>query len=205
MSNVSLSDLQPDLTTSTEATPSHRHRSIRVLFVHHDAGVVNDCQQELKKGQFIVSADVVLTLTQCMEHLRSHSYDLVVAEYPCPDSDKSPVVQLLHQTVQEVPVLFTTTVLSTESIAQLAAGGFDYVEQEHLAQLPMAVRRTLNERKLRAELEDAEKALRHSQSLYRALVENPAYGIAGAMRKERFSTSTRLLWQCLATPPKRNF
>jgi diguanylate cyclase (GGDEF)-like protein/PAS domain S-box-containing protein len=41
----------------------------------------------------------------------------------------------------------------------------------------MAVRRVLNEKELRAELEEAGKALRHSQSLYRALVENPAYGI----------------------------
>jgi diguanylate cyclase (GGDEF)-like protein/PAS domain S-box-containing protein len=35
----------------------------------------------------------------------------------------------------------------------------------------------LNEKKLRTELEDAERALRHSQSLYRALADNPAYGI----------------------------
>jgi diguanylate cyclase (GGDEF)-like protein/PAS domain S-box-containing protein len=41
----------------------------------------------------------------------------------------------------------------------------------------MSVRRALNERKLRKELEEAQKALQHSQSLYRALVDNPAYGI----------------------------
>ncbi|HET7151426.1 MAG TPA: sensor domain-containing diguanylate cyclase [Candidatus Acidoferrum sp.] len=35
----------------------------------------------------------------------------------------------------------------------------------------------MNEQKLRQELESARKALRHSQSLYRALVDNPAYGI----------------------------
>jgi diguanylate cyclase (GGDEF)-like protein len=58
-----------------------------------------------------------------------------------------------------------------------ASGAFDYVELEHLAQLPMAVRRVLNEKKLRAELEQARKALHYSQSLYRALVDNPAYGI----------------------------
>jgi diguanylate cyclase (GGDEF)-like protein/PAS domain S-box-containing protein len=56
-------------------------------------------------------------------------------------------------------------------------GSFEYVEQGHLARLPMAVRRVLNERKLRRELEDAQKALRHSQSLYRALADNPTYGI----------------------------
>jgi diguanylate cyclase (GGDEF)-like protein/PAS domain S-box-containing protein len=74
-----------------------------------------------------------------------------------------------------------------ESIAQpTAAGVFDYVEREHFAQLPMTVRRTLNEKKLRAELEEAGKALRHSQSLYRALVENPAYGICRCDAEGKF-------------------
>jgi diguanylate cyclase (GGDEF)-like protein/PAS domain S-box-containing protein len=75
------------------------------------------------------------------------------------------------------PMLKRNQILG-ESIAQLTAyGAFDYVEREHTANLPMAVRRTLNDKKLREELEEAKKALRHSQSLYRALVDNPAYGI----------------------------
>lgn len=41
----------------------------------------------------------------------------------------------------------------------------------------MAVRRVLNQRKLRSEMANAKKALRHSQSLYRALADNPTYGI----------------------------
>jgi PAS domain S-box-containing protein len=41
----------------------------------------------------------------------------------------------------------------------------------------MAVRRALNGKKLRDELEEARRALRHSQSLYRALADNPTYGI----------------------------
>jgi PAS domain S-box-containing protein len=172
-------NLQLDLETSrTGGAPSHRRRPIRVLFVHRDAEVVHNCQQELEKAQFVVTADVVLTLAQCAEQLHSHSYDVVVAEYPGPNLEESQTLQLLHQTAQEIPLLFVITAMGTESVAQLAAdGSFDYVEREQLARLPMAVRRALNETKLRAELEDAEKALRHSQSLYRALVENPAYGI----------------------------
>src|SRR6266436_9997335 len=74
--------------------------------------------------------------------------------------------------------LFLTSGMGTESIAALTGeGSFEYVEQCHLAQLPMAVRRVLNQQKLRCELEDAKKALRHSQSLYRALADNPTYGI----------------------------
>ena len=179
MSNLVQSDLQPDpISFRTEGRPSHRRRSLHVLFVHRDADAIDCCVEELKKAQFIVSADFVLTLAQCRQQLRSQTYDVVVAEYPSPSWKGAQALQLLHQTVQEIPLLFVTTAMGSESIAQLTAdGAFDYVEREHLAQLPMAVRRVLNEKKLRAELEEAGKALRHSQSLYRALVENPAYGI----------------------------
>src|SRR5207253_490881 len=75
-------------------------------------------------------------------------------------------------------LLFVTTAMGSESIGQLTAhGAFDYVELEHLPQLPMTVRRVLKEKKLRDELREAKKALRHSQSLYRALTDNPAYGV----------------------------
>jgi diguanylate cyclase (GGDEF)-like protein/PAS domain S-box-containing protein len=179
MSNVAQNDLQPDLATfRTEGTAFHRRRPIRVLFIHHDAEVVDDCLRELKKAQFIVSADVVLTLAQCTEQLRSHSYEVVVAEYPSPDWKGSEALQLLHQTAQQIPLLFVTHGPANQSLVELTAhGAFDCVSREHVAQLPLAVRQALNEKKLREELEGARKALRHSQSLYRALVDNPAYGI----------------------------
>ena len=179
ISNLAHSDLQSDPAAfPTEGTPSHRRRPIRALLVHGDEAVISDCVQELENAQFIVTADVVSNLEQCTEQLRSHTYDVVLAEYPSASWTGSQALQLLHQSVQEVPLLFVTSGPGSESIAELTAHeAFDYVERAHLAQLPMAVRRALNERKLRVELEKAGKALRHSQSLYRALVENPAYGI----------------------------
>lgn len=170
-----------------ESSVAHRRRPLNVLFIHRDADVVENCLEELKKAQFAISSDLVLTLAQCAQLLKLQTYDVVIAEYPSPSWKGSQALQLLHQTVQEVPLLFVTTSGGSESIALLSAeGAFDFVEQEHLAQLPMAVRRVLNESKLRAELEEAGKALRHSQSLYRALVENPAYGICRCNAEGRF-------------------
>jgi diguanylate cyclase (GGDEF)-like protein/PAS domain S-box-containing protein len=179
MSNLAQNDFQSDLASCrSESKASHRRRPLRVLFVHRDAEVVDNCLEELKKAQFTVSADFVLNLGQCAERLHSESYDVVVAEYPCPSLKGSRALQVLHKELQETPLLFVASAMRSESIAQLAAdGAFDYVERDHVAQLPMAVRQALNEKKLREELEDARKALRHSQSLYRALVDNPAYGI----------------------------
>jgi diguanylate cyclase (GGDEF)-like protein/PAS domain S-box-containing protein len=188
MSNLAQSKSQSAPRSFHPQSPgSHRRRPLNVLFIHRDADVVDNCLQELKKAQFVVNFDSVLTLAQCTQQLRSQVYEVVVAEYPSPSWKRAQALQLLHQTLQEVPLLFVTNSLGSESLAQLAAqGAFDYVEQEHLAQLPMAVRRVMNERKLRAELEEAGRALRHSQSLYRALVENPAYGICRCDAEGRF-------------------
>jgi hypothetical protein len=80
--------------------------------------------------------------------------------------------------LRETPLVLLTTGLGTESRPELTdSGAFEYVRQEHIAQLPMAVRRAFNDKKLREELEEVRQALRHSQSLYRALVDNPAHGI----------------------------
>src|SRR5580692_5664834 len=179
MPNLTQNDPHLELANvSTETKTAHRRRPLRVLFVHRDADVVDGCLEELKKAQFTVTADFVLNLGQCGERLRSQSYDVVIAEYPCPRLKGSETLQVLHKELQETPLLFVASAIRSESVAQLAAdGAFDYVDRDHVAQLPMAVRQALNGKKLRQELEQARRALRHSESLYRALVDNPAYGI----------------------------
>src|SRR5437016_318577 len=86
MSHLAQNEIQSDQRSGRpESTASHRRRPLRVLFVHRDADAIESCLQELKKAQFTVSADFVLTLAQCTEHLRFQSYDVVVAEYPNPN------------------------------------------------------------------------------------------------------------------------
>src|SRR5689334_21501760 len=142
MSHLPQNEIQSDQRSSRpESTASHRRRPLRVLFVHRHADAIESCLQQLKNSQFTVSADSVLTLAQCIEQLRLQYYDVVVAEYPSPNWKGSQALQLFNQAVQEIPLLFVTTAMGIESILQLTAhGAFDYVELEHLAQLPMTVR-----------------------------------------------------------------
>lgn len=160
-----------------EGTVSHRHRALRVLFICGDARLVERCVQKLKEAQFTVDADVALTVARSSQKLLSQSYDVVVAEYASA-MHGAQVLQPLRQTVQETPLVLVVPVRDTQVMAEITAHGpCDYVEREHLAPLPMVVRRALNERKLRAELEQVGKALRHSRTCHLALVNNPAYGI----------------------------
>ena len=170
--NANRSALQP---FRPHHPPAHRRRNLRVLFVHRDADSIDSCARELEKAQFSLSADFVLNLAQCADRLHSQPYDVIVAEYPSPGCKEAHDLQLLQQTLQHTPLVFVTAAIEKESIANLA-GAFDYVEHAHLAQLPIVVRRALYEKDLRAELAAAGEALRHSQSLYRALADNPTYG-----------------------------
>ena len=156
----------------------HRTRPLSVLFVHRDADAIDRCLQELKAGQFTVVSDFVLNLKQCAAQLNSHKYDVIVLEYPNPSCSGPQAMELLQKLMRQFPLIFLLAGLEMNSLAKLTElGSFEYIAQENLAHLPMAVRRALNEKKLRDELKDARRALQHSQSLYRALVDNPAYGI----------------------------
>jgi len=148
------------------------------LFVHREAEVIDSCLQELKKGQFTITSDFVLNIAQLPPLQPSHFYDVVLVEYPSPGCKGPRGLQILSQLALEIPVILLTTAREILPFEELnPSGAFECVQREHLAQLPMSVRRALNEKKLRKELEESQKALQHSQSLYRALVDNPAYGI----------------------------
>jgi len=90
----------------SESSRSHRSRPLRALFVHRDADAIDACVQELEKAQFTVSSDRALNLAQCAEQLRSKSYDVIIVEYIDSHCNGSQVLQLLHQTLQEMAVIF---------------------------------------------------------------------------------------------------
>jgi diguanylate cyclase (GGDEF)-like protein/PAS domain S-box-containing protein len=160
---------------------------LRVLFVHRDADEVDSCLQELKRAEFAVHADIVLTLGQCVEQLRKESFDLIVAEYPSPNWSGPRALQVLQQVVRSVPLVFVAASLRRESRAALAANGaYDFIEPEHMEHLPMAARRALEEKKLREELAQAEKTSASTEARYRALVDNPTYGICRVDAKGKF-------------------
>ena len=160
------------------ATSSHRCRPLHALFIHRDSTTIDACLHALKKGQFIVTSDSVTSLALCARHRGSPAHDVIIVEYPSPSIKGPQALQLFLQTVQQSALVFITAGPAAQFLAELSAHGpFEYLERQHLSQLPMVVRRALKEKKLRSELDEAEKALRHSQALYRALLDNPSYGV----------------------------
>jgi diguanylate cyclase (GGDEF)-like protein/PAS domain S-box-containing protein len=167
---------------------AHRCQPLRVLFVHRDAEEVDSCVQALKRAEFAVQADIVLTLGQCVEQLGKEPFDLIVAEYPSPNWNGSQALEVLQQVAQSVPLIFVAASLRNECKAALRANGaYDFIEPTRMEHLPMAVRGALEEKKLREELALAERTRERAEARYRALVDNPTYGICRVDAEGRFS------------------
>jgi diguanylate cyclase (GGDEF)-like protein/PAS domain S-box-containing protein len=204
-----LSGAQPRLNDHDGASrraAANRWQSLRVLFVHRDADEIDSCLQELKRAEFAVHADTVLTLSQCLEQLRKETFDLIVAEYPSPNWSGSQALEILQQVVRSVPLVFVAASLRRESRAALTANGaFDFIEPEHMEHLPMAARRALEEKKLREELAHAEKTSASAEARYRALVDNPTYGICRVDAQGKFGYANAAFLSMLGYTSREEF
>jgi diguanylate cyclase (GGDEF)-like protein/PAS domain S-box-containing protein len=185
---------------------AHRWQPLRVLFVHRDADEIDSCVQELKRAEFAVQADMVLTLGQCVEQLRKEPFDLIVAEYPSPNWSGSQALKVLQQVVERVPLIFVAASLRRESQEALRANGaYDFVEPQHMENLPMAVRRALEKKNLREELATAEKTCAKAEASYRALFDNPTYGICRVDAEGRFAYASPAFLSMLGYASREEF
>ncbi|MGA8677457.1 MAG: diguanylate cyclase [Candidatus Acidiferrales bacterium] len=176
---------------------------MRILFVHSKAAEVQHCVQELRRAYFKVSADVVLTPAQSAGRLNSKYYDVVLAEYPAPNWQRPQALEILHPRDSQIPCIFLTDTMQPETVAKLITeGAADCVGMDHLGHLSVAIRRALNENKLREERDQTEKKLRHSEARYRALVGNLTYGMCRCSVKGKFLDVNQALVTMLGYPSR---
>jgi diguanylate cyclase (GGDEF)-like protein/PAS domain S-box-containing protein len=182
---------------------ANRRLPLRVLFVHRDLEDVGQCVQELKKGHFKVSVDVVLTPEQFAVRLKAKYYDVVLAEYPSPNWQGRRELEMLRLRERQIPCIFLIDKTQPEMMAELiSSGAADCVGMDHIGHLPVAVRRALSENHLREERDRTEKRLRHSEARYRALVGNLAYGICRCNVKGKFLDVNPALATMLGYPSR---
>jgi diguanylate cyclase (GGDEF)-like protein/PAS domain S-box-containing protein len=166
---------------------THRRRIVRILFVDDKESDVEGCLQELKRMDFAVSKDWVRVREEFAERLRTQSYDVIVCDYSMPSWTGMEALETLRQVNQEIPFILATSNLDEEMTdAFIRKGAFDCVDKNRLNRLPLAVGLAIEEKTRREERDHAEKELRHSEAHYRALVENPTYGICRFDGEGRF-------------------
>jgi two-component system, cell cycle sensor histidine kinase and response regulator CckA len=146
---------------------------VRLLVVEHDTADVELYVKELERAGFEVRSEIVSTQAGFLGHLRSGVYDIVLADYRLPDWTGMDALAMLRANGWDIPLILITGSLGDERAVEcVKLGAADYIIKQHLARLPMAVRRALEERRLRDERALALNALNATEERYRVLFES---------------------------------
>lgn len=141
--------------------------------------------RELRKAGFEVTADVVQTPEEFHERIHARSYDIVLADYNLPRWTGMDALKQLQEEGKDIPFILVTGSLGEETAVEcIKQGATDYVLKDRLPRLPVAVRRTLEDKALREERKRAAEALRESERTLATLMSN-LRGMAYRCRSEQ--------------------
>src|SRR5437879_8193122 len=100
-----------------------------------------------------------------MKALRERPFDVVVADYGVPDWTGLDAFAVVKASGQDIPCLLVTGTLGEEAAVEcIKQGVSDYVLKDHLERLPHALKRALNEKRLREDAAIALQALAESEA-----------------------------------------
>ncbi len=105
-------------------------------------------------------------------------WQIVLSDYRMPGFSGPRALELLLAHWPDIPfILISGAVGEEKAVAVIQSGAADYLVKGRLARLPHAIRRALEENRLRLEARAAEQARRASEQRFRALIEHSADGI----------------------------
>ena len=166
--------MKPSLASETES----RSAPLRVLFFEDDAEDVELSIRALKASEFEVTSEVVDTPEDFLERLRSRRWDVILSDFRMPRATGMDIFELVKKEGLNIPFILVTGSLGDEKAVEcLKEGVSDYVIKDRLARLPAAVRRALEDHRLRQERAAAEQALQRSEASYRSLIQSAPCGI----------------------------
>ncbi len=161
---------------------------LRVLFFEDNADDVELSLLALQAAGFDVRPDVVETPEELVQRVCSKEYDIILSDYRMPGATGMEAFQALRSVEADIPFILLTGSLGDEKAVEcLKQGVSDYVLKDRIVRLPVAIRRAIEERRLRADRARAEDALQKSERSYRSLVEGAPFGIfRSSAQQDRF-------------------
>ena len=149
--------------------------TIRVLILEDRAEDAELMIHELRRNQFDPEWKRVDTESEYNAHL-GWQPDVILADYNMPLLDAPRALDLLHALDLDIPFIVVSGAIGEDvAVAMMRRGATDYLLKDRLSRLASAVRRALDERKLREETLRTGQALRASElRFYSFMNNNPA-------------------------------
>jgi PAS domain S-box-containing protein len=137
--------------------------SIRVLILEDRSEDAELMVHELRRNQFEPDWRRVDTESEYNAHLGWRP-DVILADYNMPLLDAARALDVLRELDLDIPFIVVSGAIGEDAaVAMMRRGAADYLLKDRLARLGPAVRRALDETRLRDETRRAEQALRASE------------------------------------------
>jgi len=115
----------------------------------------------------------VETASEMRQAFGQGNWDAVISDYQLPFFDGLSALEIFKEYGLDIPFIIVSGAIGEETAVRvMKAGAHDYIIKDNLARLVPAIERELGETKLRQERTEAIQKLQHSESRYRAIVED---------------------------------
>lgn len=150
--------------------------TLRLLLVEDNALDAELTLRALERGGYHANTTIVdneADFAAALDAAASEArLDLILADFVLPNFSGAEALSIARARAPDVPFIFVSGVLGEEhAIDMLKGGATDYVLKQRLARLPVVVARALNERDIRFERAQIERALRETETHFRLLVD----------------------------------
>lgn len=148
-------------------------KELRILILEDIVTDVELMEHELRKAGITFTSRCVQKKEAFLKELEDFAPNLILADYSLPQFNGISALAIAKEQCPDVPFIIVSGVIGEElAVEAIKSGATDYVFKQRLFRLVPSVRRALREAEKRAELKQAEEALRESEEKYRSLVES---------------------------------
>src|SRR5438270_6406211 len=166
-------------------------RAIRILLLEDDPLDAELCLRKLESSDLEFTIKSVGTSDQFKLEVGTGQYDIVLGDYRLPNWTGLDAVRWLRTTGSKLPFILVTGTLGDElAVECIKEGANDYVLKDKLERLPFTIVRSIEESRVRAERDQAE---RH----YSSIVKGAPYGIYRADERGRILVANPALVEIL--------
>ncbi len=136
--------------------------ALRVLILEDSAADAELIERQLRRAGIVFAARLVEEKAGFSKALAEFRPEVILSDFKLPAFDGMAALKLAHLQAPDTPFVFVSGSIGEEkAIETLAQGASDYIFKDNLARLGPAVKRVVEEARLRQEKKTTDQELRH--------------------------------------------
>ncbi len=138
-------------------------KKLNVLLVEDSEDDAVLIKRELKKGNFNPNINRVESKNEMQKKLKNNNWDVVISDYVMPEFSGLDALKTVKKSEKSLPFIIVSGKIGEDTAVEaMKAGAHDYIMKNNLQRLVPAVKRELNDFKIRKERKKVKKDLKKS-------------------------------------------